>query len=77
MAPSDVMIKLPAGTVWALLADRGRVAKVPLGSSKRPGPGDAESAEFEGATVPPACCVLAEAPVAPLSVGPAVGGSGE
>jgi len=73
----DVMIRLPAGTVWTLLADRGKVTKVPSGSSRRPGPGDAESAEFEGATVPPAGGMLAEPPVAPLPVWPAVGGSGE
>jgi hypothetical protein len=77
MTPLDVMIKLPAGTVWTLVADRARVTKVPSGSSKRPGPCDAESAEFEGARAPPACCTLAEPPVALLPGCPAVGWSGE
>lgn len=42
-------IRLPAGTVRRLAADRARVTKVPPGSSKRPGPWAAESAGFEAA----------------------------
>jgi hypothetical protein len=51
MMPLDVMIRLPAGTVWTLLADRASVMKVPLGSSRRPGPEPAGSACSEAATV--------------------------
>jgi hypothetical protein len=49
MVPSELRIRLPAGTVRRLAADRARVTNVPPGSSKRPGPWAAESAEFEAA----------------------------
>src|ERR1039458_9054161 len=51
MMPFDVMSRLPAGTVWTLVADWGSVIKVALGSGHRPGPGAAGPAGSEAATV--------------------------